>query len=251
MSRRPISTERQADAERLKNVWQKFKKTLKEKNQKVSQEDVAEGCGWTTQGAFSAYLNARTPLNFDALIKLSTFFDVPPSEISPELAVELHSIADRGGRIHYVEKQKNARAKHLITVKPFSKMDENGYYTKLEDFEYENEPLGYVPSLDASKEAYAVKGTGNSMYPIIRNGWFFVCDPQATPHITEFVEIVFKNGQRIIKEYIGVIGSVLHALSINSSERAVFEMSEVDSIVPVIDIVPPSRHILNPNIITN
>lgn len=245
MTRRPISTERQADAERLKNVWLNFKAEQKEKNRKVSQEDVADGCGWSTQGAFSAYLNGRTPLNLDALIKLSSFFGVSPSIISPELAQDLHSIADRAGRIHHVEKPKTEREKHLVTVKPFSKMDEHGYYKKLEDSEVNNKGCGYVPSLGASKDAYAIQGTGNSMYPVIRNGWFFVCDPKAIPHVTEFVEISLKTGERVIKEYIGVIGSVLHLLSINSNERTTFDMSDVDSIVPVIEIIPPSRHTYN------
>lgn len=245
MTRREISTERQADAERLKNVWMNFKAKEKENNRKVSQEDVADACGWSTQGAFSAYLNARTPLNLDALIKLSTFFDVPPSEISPELSHDLHSIADRGGRLHHVEKPIATRSRHLIPVKPFSKMDEAGYYKKLDSNDSEGKNYGYVPSLGASKDAYAIQGTGNSMYPVIRNGWFFVCDPKAIPHVTEFVEISLKTGERVIKEYIGVIGSVLHLLSINSNERTTFDMSDVDSIVPVIEIIPPSRHTYN------
>ncbi|WP_167850437.1 helix-turn-helix domain-containing protein [Acinetobacter baumannii] len=88
MARRPLSLERQQDADRLKKVWDKFKAEAKEKGSKVTQEDVSEACGWNTQGAFSAYLNGRTPLNLDALIKLSTYFGVPPYEISPELAAE-------------------------------------------------------------------------------------------------------------------------------------------------------------------
>ncbi|WP_051353544.1 LexA family transcriptional regulator [Acinetobacter nectaris] len=245
MTKRQISQERQADAERLKKVWMEFKDKEKANNRKVSQEDVADGCGWSTQGAFSAYLNGRTPLNLDALIKLSSYFNVSPSEISPDLAEELQSVVDRAGRVHHIERTNTERSGRLVSVKAFEKMDENGYYRKLESEEANHENHGYVPSLDASKDAYAIQGTGNSMYPVIRNGWFFVCDPQATPHVTEFVEVALKNGDRVIKEYIGVIGSVLHLLSINSSERSTFDMDEVESVVPVIEIIPPSRHTKN------
>lgn len=245
MTRRPISIERQADAERLKNVWLNFKEKEKENNRKVSQEDVADGCGWATQGAFSAYLNGRTPLNLDALIKLSSFFNVDPSEISPDLSNDLQSVVDRAGRIHLVEKPIAPRAGRMVAVKPFEKMDENGYYKKLEKSESCDINYGYVPSLSASRDAYAVKGTGNSMYPVIRNGWFFICDPQFEPQVTEFVEVCLTNGQRVIKEYIGVIGSLLHLLSINSNERTTFDISEVESIVPIIEIIPPSRHSLS------
>ncbi len=51
---------------------------------------------------------------------------------------------------------------------------------------------GYVPSLTAGPNAYAVKGTGDSMYPAIRNGWYVVCDPDAVPTPTEFVEVQLK-----------------------------------------------------------
>lgn len=68
MARKPLSIARQEDAARLKNEWDKYKNTMRASGEKVTQEDVSEACGWSTQGAFSAYLNARTPLNLDALI---------------------------------------------------------------------------------------------------------------------------------------------------------------------------------------
>ena len=73
MARKPLSLARQQDAERLKSIWAAYKDNARANGKKVTQDDVSEACGWATQGAFSAYLNARTPLNFDALIKLSSF----------------------------------------------------------------------------------------------------------------------------------------------------------------------------------
>lgn len=124
-----------------------------------------------------------------------------------------------------------------VPVKAYSKMGLDGFFEDMGDG-----GDGYVPSLTAGQYAYAVKGTGDSMYPAIRNGWFVVCDPSAKPCITEFVEIQLIDGRRTIKEFIGVIGDVLHVLAVNGEQRLTFDMNEVVQIVPVIEIVPPSRY---------
>ncbi|WHP06792.1 S24 family peptidase [Acinetobacter corruptisaponis] len=128
-----------------------------------------------------------------------------------------------------------------VPVKSYSKMGYDGYYTEMGYGG--NGGDGYVPSLTAGPNAYAVKGTGDSMYPAIRSGWYVVCDPDAIPTPTEFVEVQLKDGRRTIKEFIGVVGDILHLLAVNGEKRTTFEMDEVDSIVAITDIVPPSRHV--------
>lgn len=134
-----------------------------------------------------------------------------------------------------------------VPVKSYTKMGYDGYYTEMGYLG--NGGDGYVPSLTAGLNAYAVKGTGDSMYPAIRNGWYIVCDPDATPTPTEFVEVQLKDGRRTIKEFIGIVNDVLHLLAVNGEKRSTFDMDEVDAIVAVTDIVPPSRHMHDyPNI---
>lgn len=128
-----------------------------------------------------------------------------------------------------------------VPVKSYSKMGYDGFYTEMGFLG--NGGDGYVPSLTAGPNAYAVKGTGDSMYPAIRSGWYIVCDPDATPTPTEFVEVRLNDGRRTIKELIGVVGGLLHLLSVNGEKRMTFELSEVDAIIAVTDIVPPSRHV--------
>ena len=128
-----------------------------------------------------------------------------------------------------------------VPVKSYSKMGYDGFYTEMGFLG--NGGDGYVPSLTAGPNAYAVKGTGDSMYPAIRSGWYIVCDPDAPPTITEFVEVRLKDGRRTIKEFLGVVGSLLHLLSVNGEKRMTFEMDEIDAIIAVTDIVPPSRHV--------
>lgn len=240
MARKPLSLERQQDAMRLKSAWESFKEDARIKGKKVTQEDVSEACGWNTQGAFSAYLNGRTPLNLDALIKLSNYFGKSPSEISPELAAGIESVSVAPNEPLEKNKYNLKPLGRWVPVKSYSKMGLDGYF---EDMGYEGAAGdGYVPTLTAGKFSYAVKGSGDSMYPVVRNGWFLVCDPDADPQVTEFVEVQLKDGRRTIKEFIGIINGVLHVLAVNGNERITFDMIDVDRIVPVVEIIPPSRH---------
>lgn len=140
-----------------------------------------------------------------------------------------------------INKKNYAPTARFVPVKSYSKMGDDGYYT---DMGYAgNAGDGYVQSLTASGSAYAVRGSGDSMYPAIRSGWYIVCDPEASPIPTEFVEVELRDGRRTIKEFIGITNDVLHLLGVNGEKRISIEMSEVQSINAVTDIIPPSRHV--------
>ena len=131
-------------------------------------------------------------------------------------------------------------SKRWVPVKAYSKLGMDGFFT---DMGYEgNGGDGYVPTHSASDRSYGVKGTGDSMYPAIRNGWYVVCDPDAELTPTEFVQVCLKDGRCTIKEFIGIHNNVLHLLAVNGGERLTFDMDEVESITAITDIVPPSQH---------
>lgn len=130
--------------------------------------------------------------------------------------------------------------KRWVPVKAYSKMGMDGFFT---DMGYEgNGGDGYVPTHTAGERAYGIKGTGDSMFPAIRNGWFVVCDPDAEPVPTEFVQVCLKDGRCTIKEFVGINGGVLSLIAVNGGERLSFDMDEVESITAITDIVPPSQH---------
>lgn len=127
-----------------------------------------------------------------------------------------------------------------VPVKAYSRMGVDGYFT---DMGYEgNGGDGYVPSLTAGPNAYAVKGTGGSMHPAIRDGWFAVCDPDAQPVVSEYVQVNLVDGRKTIKEFISKNNDMLILQSVSDGARMTFELVDVESITPIIDIVPPSRH---------
>lgn len=139
-----------------------------------------------------------------------------------------------------IEKPFIPSSKRWVPVKAYSKMGMDGYFT---DMGYEgNAGDGYVPTHSAGPRAYGIKGTGDSMFPAIRNGWYVVCDPDAEPVPTEFVQVCLKDGRCTIKEFVGINGGVLSLLAVNGGERFFFEMDEVESITAITDIVPPSQH---------
>lgn len=99
---RELSAEQKADAQRLRNLWDtKF-------SGKISQEEVAHLCGWKTQGAFSQYLNGRTPIGLHALLKISRALGIEPSEVSPRLAAEIPG-EGKGGAEYGQHKPRSAR----------------------------------------------------------------------------------------------------------------------------------------------
>lgn len=131
-------------------------------------------------------------------------------------------------------------SKRWVPVKAYSKMGMDGYYV---DMGFEgNGGDGYIPTHTAGSKAYAVKGTGDSMFPAIRNGWYVVCDPDAELVPMEFVQVCLKDGRCTIKELIGIQNDVLSLIAVNGGERLTFNMDEVESITAITDIVPPSQH---------
>jgi len=131
-------------------------------------------------------------------------------------------------------------SKRWVPVKAYSKMGMDGYFT---DMGFEgNAGDGYVPTHTAGDRSYAIKGTGDSMFPAIRNGWYVVCDPDAELTPSEFVQVCLKDGRCTIKEFIGIHNNVLNLLAVNGGERLTFDMDDVESITAITDIVPPSQH---------
>ena len=79
MNNDPLTQEELQWAANLKRVWLRKKKELS-----LSQEKVAElyGC---TQGNVSQYLNAKIPLNTNAVYKFARILQVAPTEINPTI----------------------------------------------------------------------------------------------------------------------------------------------------------------------
>lgn len=82
MPAKPLTPEQKEDAKRLLAIYEKAKTN----DPSMTQEFVADYCGWKTQSTVNQYFNGKIPLNLKALFKFCDVFGVHPEDISPELA---------------------------------------------------------------------------------------------------------------------------------------------------------------------
>ncbi|CAA3726398.1 TPA: helix-turn-helix domain-containing protein [Acinetobacter baumannii] len=243
----------------LETMGQRIRALRREK--KLTQGELAKIAGVSAPNVTGWEKDAYAP-KADPLSKMAAYFGVSTSYITngdesgPKLDSTVaqlkvldieafkkkYNIPDSEDAVKFIETPVKPfpTQKRYVPVKAYSKMGMDGYFT---DMGYEgNAGDGYVPTHSAGPRAYGIKGTGDSMFPAIRNGWYVVCDPDAELVPTEFVQVCLKDGRCTIKEFVGINGGVLSLLAVNGSERLSFDMNEVESITAITDIVPPSQH---------
>ncbi|HHX4864478.1 TPA: helix-turn-helix domain-containing protein [Acinetobacter nosocomialis] len=243
----------------LETMGQRIRALRREK--KLTQGELAKIAGVSAPNVTGWEKDAYAP-KADPLSKMAAYFGVSTSYITngdesgPKLDSTVtqlkvldieafkkkYNIPDSEDAVKFLETPVKSfpTQKRYVPVKAYSKMGMDGYFT---DMGYEgNAGDGYVPTHTAGPRAYGIKGTGDSMFPAIRNGWYVVCDPDAEPVPTEFVQVCLKDGRCTIKEFVGINGGVLSLLAVNGGERLSFDMDEVESITAITDIVPPSQH---------
>ncbi|HAT1525155.1 TPA: helix-turn-helix domain-containing protein [Morganella morganii] len=84
--KRELTTEQQADADRLKALYESKKKSMG-----ITQQHIADMLD-ISQGGVGHYLNGRNPLNVQIASVFSNILQVPISEFSPSLAREAELI---------------------------------------------------------------------------------------------------------------------------------------------------------------
>lgn len=81
MAKKNVITEEDLKiADRLKQIWDRKKDQLG-----LSQEKAAGILGFSTQAAISQFLNGKTSLNTENILKFSALLDVAPEEINPSI----------------------------------------------------------------------------------------------------------------------------------------------------------------------
>ncbi|HBH7051314.1 TPA: helix-turn-helix domain-containing protein [Morganella morganii] len=84
---RKISEADKAAALKLREIWEAKREALG-----LTQEKAADALGFNTQAAVSQYLNARTALNTDTILKFSALLNVQPEEINPDIGPLLEHV---------------------------------------------------------------------------------------------------------------------------------------------------------------
>lgn len=203
----------------------------------LKQADLMRVTG-AGRATISSWVNGPSMPRGEYLLKVANVLNTSPewllkggdSQQAPSVSNRLH-MTKGGYRVRYVP------------IKGSAKMGNDGYFNHTDSFCTEDGD-GYVPSISGSPNSYALRGTGGSMHPVIRDGWYVVCDPDTNAVAGEFVLVCINNERCIIKEYITERDGLLHLLSVNSGERLTLELQDVTAIVPIIEILPPSRRVL-------
>ena len=219
MVRKPLSVARQEDAARLKNEWDKYRDAMRAVGEKVTQEDISEACGWSTQGAFSAYLNARTPLNLDALIKLSNYFGISPSEISPELAAGIESVSGITDKMDNNVGAANIEGLKRVPVLTYVQAGKWREAIQMPADDY------IFVSIDVSPYTFGARIIGDSMMPEFKEGDLIIIDTQIDPQPTDLV---------LAESHEGITFKKYRSRGINEDGVEVFDLVPLNPDFPTI-----------------
>lgn len=148
-------------------------------------------------------------------------------------------ISDNSHKNIEIAKKIGYQLNRWVPVRVYSRMNAEGFFTETKQDGTVNE--GYIPSLTASSSAYAIKATGGSMHPAVRDGWFVVCDPESQLVATEYVQVKLRSGMMLIREFIHKTNDMVILQNVSTGSRETLESIDVESITAIIDIVPPSR----------
>lgn len=176
-----------AESSALRSIYAERKREAKARGQKISQESVAERCGWAGQSAVSQYMTGRMPLNLDALLKLSKALNFLPSQVSQRLSKEIPTlyISEESGT-YSAERTSNATPVNFMRAKlPVIGQASAG---RLEELIENQEIDEWVDAPGATgPRAFALRIEGISMEPKFSDGEKVIIDPDLDWCIGDYV----------------------------------------------------------------
>lgn len=129
-----------------------------------------------------------------------------------------------------------------VAVVGTARLGDNGYYEEISSMAGAGD--GSVLAQSDDPNAYALRVRGDSMFPAIRDGWYVVIEPNATPTPGEYVLIKLRDGQKMVKELILQRADSITVVSVNGDKRRTIMSDEIDNhygIQAVVSILAPSK----------
>lgn len=120
-----------------------------------------------------------------------------------------------------------------------AKLGDNGYYEELSPIAGGGD--GAIEMVTSDPKAYGLRVRGQSMFPAIRDGWYVLVEPNATPATGEYVLIKLNNGKKMVKELLYRRTTSVEVMSVNGGERLSFDINELEALEAVSAVVPPSK----------
>lgn len=120
-----------------------------------------------------------------------------------------------------------------------AKLGDNGYYEELSPIVGAGD--GSIEMVTSDPKAYGLRVRGQSMFPAIRDGWYVLVEPNATPATGEYVLVKLTNGKKMVKELLYRRSTSVEVMSVNGGERLSFDIHELEALEAVSAVVPPSK----------
>lgn len=175
------------EAERLRAIYDQRKSEAKTQGQKLSQDTIAERCGWSGQSAVSQYMRGRIPLNIDALLKLSKVLRFSPHDVSPRLAADIPTIylAEETDGSHVARGSDAYPLQHAHSRLPVIGQASAGRLAELIETQEIDEWV--VAPGATGPSAFALRIEGISMEPKFLDGEKVIIDPDLDWCIGDYV----------------------------------------------------------------
>lgn len=120
-----------------------------------------------------------------------------------------------------------------------ARMGEEGFYDEISSIPGAGD--GHIDIATADANAYGLRVRGNSMAPAIRDGWYVLIEPNASPTEGEYVLVKLRDGRKMVKEFLYRRADSIELLSVNGQQRLTIYNDEMDSLQPVAAVVSPSK----------
>lgn len=88
--------------------------------------------------------------------------------------------------------------------------------------------------------AVAYRVTGSALFPVLRDGWYFVTIPGRAVAQGEFIVMKLKTGPLVLRELLYKREHTLEVVGVKDQQRETIDSDQVEFTNPVVAIAPPS-----------
>jgi phage repressor protein C with HTH and peptisase S24 domain len=148
---------------------------------------------------------------------------------STATAESVSSQAEIAGRVTYSRR---------VPVTGTARLRDDGCFEEIETMGGTD---GFVVLQTPDGWAHALRIRGDQMAPAIRDGWFVVVSPGSTPAVGEYVAVVLRNGQRMVRELLYQRADSVAVMEVNGQARQTIPIEEIERIHAVAAVIPPSQ----------
>lgn len=209
---------------------------------KITANQLAERLGGGgLQSAMSRLIAGKIP-RADTLRPVAEYFEIDPAVFQTESAATNCAIAlgiEQGFADAPSYAGTPASKKRKIPVVGTAKMGDDGFYEEFSSIPGAGD--GVVDFYSDDPGAYGIRMKGMSMFPAIRDGWYAVVEPNATPAEGEYVLLKLLNGAKMVKEFLFRRNDSIEVMSVNGGHRMTIDLAELQDMHAIGGIVPPSK----------